>query len=398
MDEDLRLSAIEASKFFKRGKYEEAVDICTLGISDYPQYSSLYLLLAKSYIALGNVNEAYKVFEAANKFFVNDPLINTLKDILELTPSISSSESVKKKTKSAEPASIENIPIQIEKEDLILDDQNVLEIESTIPEIQTSDLVSNFENDVLEKEITPEEFDFAIDTEEEVVAEETTLEEFDFAMDTEEVVVAEVEEEITEVSNLESVEHFETVSNNLVSEKDVEENQNPDSIKYDDFEEEEFNSIVSNLTNLSTKDFSNENTSKTNEIVKEDNISLTFPKIDSSYSNFVSKSKNADSISSMQNFEKEKEQLKSLLPSIEDSLFSIQKYRPTEPFVMELVNPVSNNSMDNFSSIVAEKIGFTDTHSENRTKYKDPLQFENPQNELFIESITILKTDVNTNQ
>jgi len=378
MDEDLRLSAIEASKFFKRGKYEEAVDICTLGISDYPQYSSLYLLLAKSYIALGNVNEAYKVFEAANKFFVNDPLINTLKDILELTPSISSSESVKKKTKSAEPASIENIPIQIEKEDLILDDQNVLEIESTIPEIQTSDLVSNFENDVLEKEITPEEFDFAIDTEE--------------------VVVAEVEEEITEVSNLESVEHFETVSNNLVSEKDVEENQNPDSIKYDDFEEEEFNSIVSNLTNLSTKDFSNENTSKTNEIVKEDNISLTFPKIDSSYSNFVSKSKNADSISSMQNFEKEKEQLKSLLPSIEDSLFSIQKYRPTEPFVMELVNPVSNNSMDNFSSIVAEKIGFTDTHSENRTKYKDPLQFENPQNELFIESITILKTDVNTNQ
>ncbi|MBL8005168.1 MAG: tetratricopeptide repeat protein [Candidatus Kapabacteria bacterium] len=375
MDEDLRLAAIEASKLFKKGKYDDAVDICTLGISDYPQYSSLYLILAKSYLALGNVSEAHKVFESASKFFVNDPLINTLKEILEATPSINSEPPKKKNQLTNDPPRIvdEIAPVTIENQqiedgtsiseeysepEIIIDEEIVIdEIKEDVDEFEeeliidtlTEDFIeeSSIETSTIEEESIREK-EISIDDVLKEIANEIEVElqpEVTSEISIDDDSTSEFNSEFEDVLN-----GFDEIVSNLETEELYEEEHN------DEFEDDESQSIVS----ISIKN--------------DESLLFEIPPAQSSSNNFISKIRDSVTpIESLQ-FSVEKQQFLSVLPSLKVLSQSVSKVHHLDDFHISLENPLQD--LDIVSTIANEPMVFEDSYKGKSRKYEDVVVFE----------------------
>ncbi len=375
MNDDLRLAAIEASKLFKKGKYDDAVDICTLGISDYPQYSSLYLILAKSYLALGNVTEAHKVFESASKFFVNDPLINTLKEILEATPSINS-EPPKKKTqqKTEAPTIVDEIaPDTIENQQIeegTFSSEELFEPEITIEEEANKDINEEVASELEEEyseEIHPLDFNEEFETQTSTIQYETNTENeleiddvsdenkknLDVELPTEEnkensiveVLLADVDSEFEDVLN-----GFDHIVSNLETEKLNEEEY------FDELEEDDSQSIISVSTG------------------KAESLIFDIPTAQSSTNNFIRKIRDSVTpIESLQ-FSVEKQQFLSVLPSLKEFSQSATKVHHLDDFHITLENPLQD--LDIVSTISNDPLVFEDSYKGKSRKFEDVVVFE----------------------
>lgn len=375
MDEDLRLAAIEASKLFKKGKYEDAVDICTLGISDYPQYSSLYLILAKSYIALGNVSEAHKVFESASKFFVNDPLINTLKDILEATPSINS-EPPKKKTQQP----INNSQIEQETTFLIAetvqnDESNSIvnedtQIEESITEESSYEDERYFDNDDVVGEIVDEIFHessidevevetFSYDVENFGEQEHTTLEQEEDASEfsINEILTIDTQEDVNQdvVEDEEEIEYEDVLSgfDQIVS-----------TLKTDEFEQdsEEINQTQEDISTTTS-------TSSTKQF-----FSFETPVLHSSSNNFINKIRSTTTPIETAQFSIEKKHFLNILPSLNAVADSVKKVHHLDDFHITLENPLQD--MNIVSNETNKQMIFEDTYISRRRKNDDRVVFD----------------------
>lgn len=427
MDEDLRLAAIEASKLSKKGKYEEAVDVCTLGISDYPQYSSLYLILAKAYIALGDVTEAHKVFESASKFFVNDPLINTLKDILELTPNDSSTVD-KKKSKSITETTSQTLVKEIEtkppkNEDLIEFEKEIElftnEIAESEDEIKTSiEIISedSLTNDIFlsveEEEIPTEELHDIVNSEEseklfetqesvfeeeEMISLEYKVENLEIVEDLEETLLLEPIAELNEPTEevlVDIIENLEEInSNNDESESDYHDLLN------------EFDSLVSSVETEEDAEIYDEDSSDYENEVEhidpeikevETELELTtttptnfeLPTVHHNASNFLAKvkqlSQNYDSLF----YSSEIEQAQQILPQFETFVNSEQKSHLIEEISFILENPLQSEFFTSISELVTEPLDFQETYQSDRSKYSEIVDFE--QSIDRIESVSTL--------
>jgi len=70
MDESTPLFAFHAYQAIGRGQLHEAVELCAHGISQFPDYLSGYVVLAKAYDALGMTTDARLIRSAAAERFV----------------------------------------------------------------------------------------------------------------------------------------------------------------------------------------------------------------------------------------------------------------------------------------------------------------------------------------
>lgn len=387
MDEDLRLAAIEASKLFKKGKYDDAVDICTLGISDYPQYSSLYLILAKSYLALGNVTEAHKVFESASKFFVNDPLINTLKEILEATPSINSEPTKKKTQQTNELPTIDDeiTPDEIESqliEEGTLISEELFEPEITIDEEDAnkdikeevvSDLEEEYSEDIQLHDLI-EEFDGQTST----LQDETDIENVISIEDLPEEITNDIEVELPNQDNIENsnVEVHEVHIAEVSSEFEEVLNgfdQIVSNLETEELYEEEHEELYEEVQN---DDFEEDESEFINSVSDEKDESLLFeiPSAQSSANNFIRKIRESVTpIESLQ-FSVEKQQFLSVLPSLNELSKSSNKVHHLDDFHISLDNPLQD--LDIVSTIANEPMVFEDSYKGKSSKYEDVVVFE----------------------
>jgi tetratricopeptide (TPR) repeat protein len=425
MDEDLRLAAIEASKLFKKGKYEEAVDICTLGISDYPQYSSLYLILAKFYIALGDVSEAHKVFESASKFFVNDPLINTLKDILELTPNDAISVDKKKSkpvieetSQKAEPSLMqtdevevfsqvteENIEFKIqesideaisnESNFITNDDELVIEQyqEQNISTESTEILASEdweIEHEEIEQIDIATEFVTPADEFEDVMLHEQ-IHELDDAIDEEVIEVISETEEVNEVIiyEIQSLEEITSFDDEVESESDYDSllnefdsmvssvevaidynDDNDDEDEYYDFSaSEEIESEVEDV-----------------EIERSPHTNFVFPISQHTASNFIAKAKQGSVNEESLFYVDSVAQAQKVIPHFEDFIHSEQKSHHIEDVNFTLENPLKSEFFTSISDLVTEPLEFQETYQSDRSKHSETIDFEQE-----IENLNIAK-------
>jgi len=376
MDEDLRLAAIEASKLFKKGKYEDAVDICTLGISDYPQYSSLYLILAKSYIALGNVSEAHKVFESASKFFVNDPLINTLKDILEATPSINSEPPKKKTQQPIGSTGIEQESTSLIKETIQNEESNshfkeLPDIEESISEESTNEDVLYIDNDAVIGEIEKEILHETNIDEVEVETYSYNVENYD----EQEQTTVEQEEDTSEFSLIKNptIETQEDVIQDVVVDNEEIEfddvligfDQIVSTLKTDEFDEES-EEIIQKQDDISSTKF----TSSTEQF-----FSFETPVVHSSSNNFINKIRSTTTPIETTQFSLEKQHFLNILPSLNAVADSVNKVHHLDDFHITLENPLHDINI--VSNITNEQMIFEDTYISRRRKNDDIVVFDN---------------------
>lgn len=421
MNEDLRLAAIEASKLFKKGKYEDAVDVCTLGISDYPQYSSLYLILAKAYIALGDVSEAHKVFESASKFFVNDPLINTLKDILELTPNNAPSVD-KKKSKSvieptsaySEPSPIQTIEADVfsKNTDVNIDFQILESIDETISETYSEIIVDetiSFESDsiTIDDEIEIEQIqeqnisnesaeilaseDWEIKEEAEQIDNEieivTTTDKFDDVLLPEPITELDkvTDEEIVDITSdfeeinafhdeLESDYHdvlneFDSMVSSVEDEGDFE-IYDEDRSNYEN-EVENFDTVIEEIeTNLDIPIFSK----------------IVLPTIHLQTTNFIAKAKQGSVNEESLFYIDSVEQAQKVIPHFEVFIHSEQKSHHIEDFNFTLQNPLKSEFFTSISDLATAPLEFQETYQSDRSKYSEIIDFEKT-----IENLNLVK-------
>ena len=387
MDDDLRLAAIEASKLFKKGKYEDAVDICTLGISDYPQYSSLYLILAKSYLALGNVSEAHKVFESASKFFVNDPLINTLRDILEVTPTINS-EPPKKKIQQAIDSSKEFDENTTSSEvDEPIENENILvEEESEFRSIQEEELPEGEEVSELSYDFSEVTNDFeAVTNDFEAVTDDFEVVTEDSTKVVEEVLIQHVIDDEDDGTSINTFENSidEIVVNDEVFEDELQSSDSQEITIEDEIEYEhdsEFDEVLSGfdeiVANLETDEIDdNESLTSITESKKATPLVFESPIEHSSRNNFIQKIRETTTpIDSLQ-FTIEKIQFLSVLPSLKEISQSTSKVHHVDNFLITLENPLQE--LDMVTTITNEPIVFEDTYNRKRKENDDVIVFEN---------------------
>lgn len=375
MDEDLRLAAIEASKLFKKGKYDDAVDICTLGISDYPQYSSLYLILAKSYLALGNVSEAHKVFESASKFFVNDPLINTLKEILEATPSINSEPPKKKNQLTNDPPRIvdEIAPVTIENQQI--EDGTSISEEYSEPEIIIDEEIVI---DEIKEDVDEFEEELIIDTLTEDFIEESTIETSTIEEESIREKEISIDDVLKEIANEIEVELQPEVTSEILIDDDSTSEFNSE------FEDvlNGFDEIVSNLETEElyeeehNVEFEDDESQSIVSISIKNDESLLFeiPPAQSSSNNFIRKIRDSVTpIESLQ-FSIEKQQFLSVLPSLKVLSKSASKVHHLDDFHISLENPLQD--LDIVSTIANEPMVFEDSYKGKSRKYEDVVVFE----------------------
>lgn len=404
MDEDLRLAAIEASKLFKKGKYEDAVDICTLGISDFPQYSSLYLILAKSYIALGNVSEAHKVFESASKFFVNDPLINTLKDILEATPTINSEPSKKKTQQLNDTPEVIEESQSINSQTTDIEESNSFSpenLETDTGEVTENNEVNNETVDEVEDSIS-EEFVEELMLDENVSFDKTpeiedSIDTLDIQTDIalEEEIASEEfsqDEEYVEEESIDIVESsFEEITpetEEIVNEEIVDENELVEEEHIVDEEESELDDVLSGfdqmVSTIETEEFdedvevfdeetSTHLTSMTTTTNSEIPL-FSIPTVESSSKNFIKKIRTSVSPIDVSQFSFDKQQFLTILPSVNEFSESVNKVHHIENFHLTLENPLQDTTL--ISTVTNEPMQFDDTYDSHRRNNADIVIFD----------------------
>lgn len=198
-----RLFAVEAEKLLAAGQADDAVQLCEIGLAQFPDYPTAYAILARAYKALGDADIAAEAVERGlERFPLNKFLLRIRREILPepleekpqenflkeeplkdevLKDEVLKEEPLKEEISESESPEVADAEfIRLPEEDLVLDEEVISEEDVENPEeLEADPAVVEISEIEVEKEREEFEEVFKNDTDDDLIIDEEVISEDD---------------------------------------------------------------------------------------------------------------------------------------------------------------------------------------------------------------------------